>query len=109
MSTLDSLTDNSGSKDNGESPSSDGGKDVGEALSKFDFSQIDVAPHTNLGSQGLDYSDVHAALASMSSEDALDYAISHIGAADLFDASHSDAGHSDGYHLNTATETSHDA
>ena len=70
-------------------PSDDCGKgdtyrNSGEALAKFDFSHID------LGSQGLDHSDAHAALTSMSSDDALDYAISQMGPADHLDVGHFD-------------------
>jgi hypothetical protein len=65
-------------------PSDDCGKNPGEALAKFDFS------HTDLGSQGPDHSDAHAALASMSSDDALDYAISQIGPVDHMDVGHFD-------------------
>ena len=54
----------------------------GEALAKFDFSQ------GNLGSAP-DHSDTHAALASMSSDHALDYAIGQMSpAADHFDIAH---------------------
>ena len=115
MSTVSSLPSNPEPNDNGEAmPSDGGGKNLGEALSKFDFSQIDPAPHADQGSQAHDPSDVHAALASMSSEDALDYAISHIGSADhldaghVGDAEHVDAGHFDGAHFDMP-DTSHDA
>jgi hypothetical protein len=73
-------------------PSDDCGKDLGEALAKFDFSR------TDLDSQDSDHSDAHAALASMSSDDALDYAISQMGPAD-----HLDVGHFD-----VPVDTSHD-
>jgi hypothetical protein len=54
----------------------------GEALAKFDFS------HGNLGSAP-DHSDTHAALASMSSDHALDYAIGQMSpTADHFDIAH---------------------
>jgi hypothetical protein len=69
-------------------PSDDCGKsgdtyhNPGEALAKFDFS------HGNLGSAP-DHSDTHAALASMSSDHALDYAIGQMSpAADHFDIAH---------------------
>ena len=72
-------------QDHGDPKSSDdSAKDPGEALAKFDFA------HTNLGTQGLDYSDAHAVLASMSSDDALDYAISQMGPADHLDVEHFD-------------------
>ena len=72
-------------KDHGDPKSSDNSaQDPGEALAKFDFA------HTNLGTQGPDYSDAHAALASMSSDDALDYAISQMGPADHLDVEHFD-------------------
>jgi hypothetical protein len=76
-------------------PSHDSGKNPGEALSKLDFSHIDSGSHADLGSQGPDHSDTHAALASMSSADALDYAISQMGLADHVDAGHFDAGQFD--------------
>ena len=94
-------------KDNGDTtPSDGGGKNPGEALSKFDFSHLDpVDPgsHTDLASQGPDHSEMHAALASMSSDDALDYAIGQMGPADHLDAGHSDAGHFE------PVDTSHDS
>jgi hypothetical protein len=98
MSTLSSLTSILASilepKDHCDTkPSEDGGKNPGEALAKYDFS------HTDLGSQGADHSDAHAALASMSSDDALDYAIGQMDAAD-----HCDVGH-----LDMPPDTSHDA
>jgi hypothetical protein len=93
MSTLSSLPGTPEPSD--DTKPSSGGENPGEALSKLDFSHVDPVPHTDLGSQGADHSDVHAALASMSSEDALEYAISHIGLADHLDAGHSDAGHFD--------------
>ncbi|WP_213290842.1 hypothetical protein [Bradyrhizobium sp. sGM-13] len=69
-------------------PSDDGSKgdpyrDPGEALARFDFS------HGDFGSRGPDHSgDMQAALASMSSDDALEYAIAQMGAADHFDGGH---------------------
>jgi hypothetical protein len=71
----------------------DSGGNLGEALAKFDFSHID------LGAQGPDFSDAHAALASMSADDALDYAISQMGPAD----------HLDGGHFDMPADTSHDS
>jgi hypothetical protein len=66
----------------------------GEALAKFDFS------HGDIGSHGADHSgDIQGALASMSSDDALEYAIGQMGPADHFD----DVGH-----FNVAADTSHD-
>jgi hypothetical protein len=94
MSTLSSLPGTLEPSDDTK-PSDGGGENPGEALSKLDFSHVDPVPHTDLGSQGPDHSDVHAALASMSSEDALEYAISLIGPADHLDAGHFDAGHFD--------------
>jgi hypothetical protein len=65
----------------------------GEALAKFDFS------HGEFGSQGPDHSaDMQGTLASMSSDDALEYAIGQMGPADHFDVGHFDA----------PTDTSHD-
>jgi hypothetical protein len=59
-------------------------RDPGEALAKFDFSHGDFA-------SGPDHSgDIQAALASMSSDDALEYAISQMGPADHFDVGHFD-------------------
>ena len=58
--------------------------DPGEALAKFDFSHGDFA-------SGPDHSgDIQAALASMSSDDALEYAIGKMGPADHFDVGHFD-------------------
>ena len=58
--------------------------DPGEALAKFDFSHGAFA-------SGPDHSgDIQAALASMSSDDALEYAISQMGPADHFDVGHFD-------------------
>lgn len=72
-------------KDHGDPKlSDDSGKDPGEALAKFDFT------HTDLGTQAPDYSDAHAALASMSADEALDYAISQMGPADHLDVGHFD-------------------
>jgi hypothetical protein len=79
-------------------PSDDCGKgdtsrNPGEALAKFDFS------HGKFGSHGPDHSgDMQAALASMSSDDALEYAIGQIGPADHFDVGH----------LDVPADTSHD-
>jgi hypothetical protein len=79
-------------------PSDDCGKgdtyrNPGEALAKFDFS------HGDFGSHGPDHSgDIQGALASMSTDDALEYAISQIGPPDHFDVGHFDV----------AADTSHD-
>jgi hypothetical protein len=79
-------------------PSDDCGKgdtyrNPGEALAKFDFS------HGDFGSHGPDHSgDMQGALASMSSDDALEYAIGQMGPADHFDVGH----------FNVPTDTSHD-
>jgi hypothetical protein len=68
-------------------------RDPGEALAKFDFS------HGDFGSHGPDHSsDMQAALASMSSDDALEYAIAQMGPADHFD----------GGHFHMPTDMSHD-
>ena len=73
--------------------SDDGGKgnichSPGEALAKFDFS------HGDLGSHTPDHSgDMQAALASMPSGHALDYAIGQMGPADHFDVGHLDVSH----------------
>ena len=104
MSKLGSQPNDLEPKDTGGTMPSDDGKNLGDALSKFDFSHVDPVPHVDLGSQEPDHSDVHAALASMSPEDALDYAISHIGLAD-----HIDAGRFDGGHFDLPGDTSHDA
>ena len=94
MSTPSSLTNLPEPKDHCDTkPSDDCGKDPGEALAKFDFSEID------LGSQGPDHSDAHAALASMSSDDALDYAISQMGPGDQLD----------GGYFDMPADTSHDS
>jgi hypothetical protein len=79
-------------------PSDDCGKgdtyrDPGEALAKFDFS------HGDFGSHGPDHSgDMQGALASMSTDDALEYAIGQMGPADHFDVGYFDV----------PTDTSHD-
>jgi hypothetical protein len=58
--------------------------DPGDALAKFDFAHGDFA-------SGPDHSgDMQAALASMSSDDALEYAIGQMGPADHFDVGHFD-------------------
>jgi hypothetical protein len=79
-------------------PSDDCGKggtnhSPGEMLAKFDFS------HGDLGSHAPDHSDMQGALASMSSDHALDYAIGQTGPADHFDIGHFDM----------PAETHHDA
>ena len=62
----------------------------GEALAKFDLSHSDFS-HSDLGSHGPDHSgDMLSALASMSSDDALEYAIGQMGPADHFDVGHFD-------------------
>lgn len=107
MRTSSSLPHNLEPKDNGNSiPPDDGGKNPGEALSKFDFSHLDPGSHIDLESQGPDHSDAYAALASMSSDDALDYAISQMGPADHLPPDHLDAGHFD---VGVPVDTSHDA
>jgi hypothetical protein len=58
-------------------------RNPGEALAKFDFS------HGDFGARGPDHSgDMQVALASMSSNDALEYAIAQMGPADHFDGGH---------------------
>src|SRR5437016_1506403 len=58
-------------------------RNPGEALAKLDFS------HGEFGSHGPDHSgDIQVALASMSSDDALEYAIGQMGPADHFDVGH---------------------
>jgi hypothetical protein len=58
-------------------------RNPGEALAKLDFS------HGEFGSHGPDHSgDMQVALASMSSDDALEYAIGQMGPADHFDVGH---------------------
>ncbi|WP_407118038.1 hypothetical protein [Bradyrhizobium sp. LMG 9283] len=72
-------------------------RSLGEALAKFDFSHGDFAG--DFSSHGPDHSgDIHGALASMSCDDALEYAIGLMGPTDHFDVGHFD----------TATDTSHD-
>lgn len=71
-------------------PSDDCGKgdtshSPGDALARFDFSRGDF------GSRGPDHSgDIQGALASMSSDHALDYAIGQMGPADQFDIGQDD-------------------
>jgi hypothetical protein len=73
-------------------------RNPGEALAKLDFSHGDFW-HGDFGSHGSDHSgDIQGALASMSSDDALEYAISQMGPADHFDVGHFDV----------AADTSHD-
>src|ERR1700730_15309046 len=79
-------------------PSDDCGKggtnhSPGEMLAKFDFS------HGDLGSHAPDHSDMQGALASLSSNHALDYALGQTGPADHFDIGHFDM----------PAETHHDA
>jgi hypothetical protein len=99
MSTPSSPTNLPEPKDHCDTkPSDDCGKNPGEALAKFDFSHGDFS-HGDVGSHGSDHSgDIQGALASMSSDDALEYAISQMGPAD-----HVDVGHFD-----VAADTSHD-
>jgi hypothetical protein len=94
MSRLSDLTSILEPEDPGGTKlSDDSGGNLGEALAKFDFGL------TGLGAQGPDFSDAHAALASMSADDALDYAISQIGPAD----------HLDGGYFDMPADTSHDS
>jgi hypothetical protein len=68
-------------------------RNPGEALAMFDFS------HGDFSSRGPDHSgDMQAALASMSSDDALEYAIGQMGPTDQFDVGH--------FHV--PADTSHD-
>ncbi|WP_439375358.1 hypothetical protein [Bradyrhizobium sp. DASA03120] len=97
--SVSNLPDNLGSEHGDSSPSEVGGNDPGEALAKFDFSHTDLSSHAEFGSQGLDHSDTHAALAAMSPDDALDYAISQLSIADHLDVGHLDA----------PVDTSHDS
>ena len=98
MSTPSSLTNLPEPKDHCDTkPSDDCSKgdtyhSWGEALAKFDFS------HGDVGSHAPDHSDMQSALASMSSDDALEYAIGQMGPAD-----HVDVGHFD-----MPADTSHD-
>ena len=60
-----------------------GDTNPGDALAKFDFSHGDFSSH------GPDHSgDMQVALASMSSDDALEYAIAQVGPADHFEGEH---------------------
>jgi hypothetical protein len=86
--------DEDGRSDDGDRGKGDAYDNPGEALAKFDFSQGD------LGSHRADQSgDILGALASMSSDEALEYAIGQMSPAD-----HLDAGHFD-----VTADTSHDA
>src|ERR1700716_2270929 len=58
--------------------------DPGDALAKFDFAHGDFASVPDHSG------DMQAALASMSSDDALEYAIGQMGPADHFDVGHFD-------------------
>lgn len=98
MSTQSSPTSILDPKDHSDTKPSDGcGENPGEVLAKYDFS------HADLGSQGPDHSDAHAALASMSSGDALEYAIGQMSPADHFDVGHFDMP------ADTSQDTGHDA
>jgi len=97
--SVSNLPSDLGSEHGDTRPPDEGGNDPGEALAKFDFSHTDLSSHADFGSQGLDHSDAHAALAAMSPGDALDYAISQLSLAD-----HLDVGH-----LDTPLDTSHDS
>ena len=85
-------------------PSDDCGKgdtyhNPGEMLAKFDFSHGNFGSHGDFGSHGPDHSgDMHGALASMSSDQALDYAIGQMGPADHFDIGHDDVSSHDTAH-----------
>jgi hypothetical protein len=71
--------------DDGACGKDDTSHNPGEALARFDFSRGDF------GSHGADHSgDILGALASMSSDDALEYAIGQMGPADHFDLGHLD-------------------
>jgi hypothetical protein len=85
--------DYSDPKPSGDCGKGDTYRNPGEALAKFDFS------HGDFGSHGPDHSgDMQGALASMSSDDALEYAIGQMGPADHFDVGHFDV----------PTDTSHE-
>ena len=65
-------------------------RNPGEALAKCDFSHGDFS-HGDFGLHGPDHlGDIQGALASMSSDDALEYAIGQMGPADHFDLGHFD-------------------
>ena len=70
--------------------------DPGEALAKFDFSHNEFDPHAP------DHSgDIQAALASMSADDALEYAIAQMGPADHFDVGPLDVSTDSSHHTDT--------
>jgi hypothetical protein len=71
----------------------------GEALAKFDFSHGNFGSYGDFGSHGPDHSgDMQGALASMSSDHALDYAIGQMSPADHFDIGHDDVSSHDTVH-----------
>jgi hypothetical protein len=75
---------------------SDSCHDPGEALAKFDFSHNEFNPHAP------DHSgDIQAALASMSADDALEYAIAQMGPADHLDAGPLDVSTDSSHHTDT--------
>jgi hypothetical protein len=77
-------------------PVGDNNHDLGEALAKFDFS------HNEFDSHAPDISsDVQAALASMSPDDALDYAIAQMGPADHCDTGPLDVPPDTSHHTDT--------
>lgn len=89
MSTLNDPPGIPEPNDYGDTKPSDDGKSVGDALASFDFAHTDTGP-ADLDLHGPEPSDAHAALVSMSCDDALDYAISHMGPADHLDVGHID-------------------
>ncbi|SCB54802.1 hypothetical protein GA0061098_103070 [Bradyrhizobium shewense] len=81
----------------GDGSRGDTDRSPGDALAKFDFSQGEFAG--DFSSHSPDHSgDIHCALASMSCDDALEYAIGLMGPTDHFNVGHFD----------TATDTPHD-
>jgi hypothetical protein len=80
--------------DDGASGKGDAYDNPGEALARFDFSQGDFSSHRADQS-----GDILGALASMSSDDALEYAIGQMSPADHFDVGH----------IDVTADTSHDA
>ena len=79
-----------------ESVVSHNNHDPGEALAKFDFS------HNEFDSHAPDVSgDIQAALASMSPDDALEYAIAQMGPADHFDTGPFDVPPDTSHHSDT--------
>jgi hypothetical protein len=79
-----------------ESVAGDDNHAPGEALAKFDFS------HNEFDSHAPDISgDIQAALASMSPDDALEYAIAQMGPADHSDTGPCDVPPDTSHHIDT--------